>query len=272
MKKILFLAMAITVVVACSSDNSFRLTEDIGSIPIDLIDTVNYSYFLPGTGTLEFRQSFERSTKPSKVTTELKIVDNSGIGKEQPLELLVFENTKFSNSNLDFIEDFTLVINDTITPFKEISTNGKVLIDSTNNFYVALFDETALTGKYGGEAKILQEQPVDANGDPQPDQVEGLFNVYGNVNTDNHLFLLVKEEDALFRSISGTFSIDDKLFFGEAIKGNDSITLSPQDAEGVLFKLPDSTLMETNTSLNYNLLFINDNAEKKLQINLTKTN
>ena len=259
MKRIILLMLVIGL-GACSNDgDAWKLTDNIGSIPIELRDSVTFSYFLPGTGTFEFKQRFERDIKASDVETHLKILNNDIGKRSQEMEIMVFDGAKFSNEALDFVEDFSITINDTI--YTKISSKGGALIDSTN-FYVSLFDESGISGKYSGTAKILVEQPQDANGDDQPDKVEGLLNVFGNANADNRLFLLIKESEAIFANISGNFSTEEQLFFGEAVKDEDTFELKPQNSNGLS--------MPTDSTLQYNLLFTKDNVEKKLQINLTK--
>ncbi|MEM8508714.1 MAG: hypothetical protein AAF717_12830 [Bacteroidota bacterium] len=260
MKKI-FLVIVAIILSACSNDgDAWKLTDSIGSIPVVLNDSTTFSYFVPGTGTFVFKQTFERGTTANDIQTELRIRDNDTVLKMTKMEIMVFDSDNFSNTTLDFLENFTITINDPKNT--TISSNGKVFLDSTN-FYISQFSDSALSGSFQGIAKISEEQSVDANGNEQPDKIEELFNVFGNINEENQLFLLSIESNAKFSSLSGTFSIEDQLFFGKAFKDNDTLNIKAQETNALV-------ISTDTTQVDYNLLITEDNITKKLVLNLTK--
>ena len=259
MKKSILLMFAI-VIVACSTENPWKLTEDIGTIPIESNDSVSFSYFLPGTGTFEFLQNFERGTTANDIETKLRIQDNDTVLKMTQIEIMVFASDDFSSTTLDFAEKISININDPDNT--TISSNGRVFLDSTN-FYISQFSDSALSDRFQGIAKVSIEQSADADGNEQPDRVEELFNVFGNINKENQLFLLSLEGNSKFSSLNGTFSTEDQLFFGEAFKANDTFSIKAQETSSL-------TISTDTTQIGFNLLITEDNITKKLTLNLTK--
>lgn len=257
MKKILFLGIVVIVFVACSTDSPFKLTEDIGSISIDLRDTVRFSYFLPGTGTFEFTQSSARSKEKNNLETMVRIKDNSGDSSIINFELYVFDNEDFTNNSLDFNANASVKKqNDEYTL---LASKGEAKIND-NNFHLAQFSEEQidLSGSYSGTVRVFIENEEDmsgegdtsdgTSGEDEEDSEEGdgqddstdednddsgdgngeddsedvedetqdgeedqnntettleIFNVIGNIDLNNTLFLLSTQDDTEFTTLSG---------------------------------------------------------------------
>lgn len=246
---------------ACSNDgDAWKLTDNIGSIPIELRDSVTFSYFLPGTGTFEFKQNFQRSPEITDVTTQLRIKDGESDSESVAFEFMLFTNDDFSSENLDFNESAEATKNS--IEYITINSEGRVLIEDTN-FYISRFSSEGHSGNYSGLATISVEQPADENGQPQPDMVEELFNVFGNINDKRQLFLLSNESDALFSNLLGTFDEGQDLFFGNAKKDDDVYSIEAQEQNAI-------TVVDSTNTISYKLILTKDNQSKNLEISITK--
>ncbi len=255
MKKSILLVM-VKIMVACSNDNGQGLTEGIGSIPLELRDTTNFSYFLPGTGTFEFQQNSVRSTQVNTIETKVRIKNKESDSEPVSFELFLFKNANFSGANLDFAAEASIPKQE--EGYVLLFSNGTIKM-ANHNFHLARFseEETSTSGKYSGTVRVFSIDGAE-NGDGQDDSTDGnddgsgeggseetddetgdnpqdgeeengeentdesldedeegqeeqtasettldIFNVIGNIDVDNNLFLLSTKEGAEFNTLSG---------------------------------------------------------------------
>ncbi|RDY60019.1 hypothetical protein [Flagellimonas nanhaiensis] len=246
MKRITFLLIILFCFCNC--------TNDIGSRPFETEEEEEFSIFLPGTGTFEFTQRFQRSPKISDVSTDLRIIDGEKTNQMVNYEILVFKDSVKAFSNLDFEARGVAETNsqDSI----RINTEGRILINKKNLHLSQLSTSIAISGHYTGKGELQKE--VDAGFEP-----EEIFNVSASINDKHQLLLLSVEADASITNILGTFD-GDGTFFGTVKKNDSPLGSVSADASDYAYTAEDSTLAHVLT------LDVN-NTTKKLILNLKKT-
>lgn len=246
--KLLYLGIIITICLACD--------DNIGNLDFEQSQKKEYTLVLPEIGAFNFKQEFSTSSSPNSIKTSLQINMTNPNHTVLRYEVFNFKNAKRTFDNLDFVVRDT-VVTDFIN-YKVIKNAGNILVGDDNTYIsVVSIDSTSsvLGAHYEGTGQIRTITQTDTIVDP-------VFNLYGNINIYNQLFLMPREEIPQFDNITGTYLLTGE-FTGVSTK---------YDTSGSLRNMDNMPLTITNTKLTDTLSLTISNQSMQLILNLTKTN
>jgi len=243
--KLLYLFAFLFISTACD--------DNLGNLDFEQNKEKEYAVFLPNIGTFDFKQQFNIETSSGDIKTLLKVNSTSYVDDSISYEIINFKDATRSFKNIEFITKGKIPFN-TEDYIEIFDTSGVLLND--DNTYISVTElpgnQNNLPGLYEGTGQIITITSQDTLVNP-------VFNIYGNINTNNQILLLPLEDVSEFKSITGTY-LSTGEFSGSSKNGDTVGTVDNIDSEP--FLLMDSKLSDTlNLTIN--------NETKKLVLLLT---
>ncbi|MBW1297014.1 hypothetical protein [Aquimarina litoralis] len=233
---------------------SLSCDDNLGTLDFEQNQEKEFAVFLPNIGTFDFKQQFATTSSSGGITTLLKVNSTNYINGSIRYEIINFKDATRSFENIEFITNDEIPFN--TGDYTELFDGSGVLLD-TDNTYISVIElpnnQNDLAGRYEGTGQIVTISTQDTI-------IKPVFNIYGNINTNNQILLLPLENTPEFKSLTGTYLATGE-FTGTSING---------ETMGSVDNIGSEAFMLTNSQLSDTLNLTINNETKKLVLQLTQ--